>query len=608
MDKDDGSTEHEKKDEADRYTQSLHDQDDTSSALSMQRLSNGVEDVGGDGADEEADGTPKYFPNIDLLYDYQLFLRNTARQGRIGQFPRRSRLPKVAVIGSGISGLIVASELLRAGIKDLTIYESRDRIGGKLWAHQFKGSPIFAEMGGMRFPSSETCLYWYLQRHKITHYGVFPNADSADVMLLYKGEKHLWNRGSDPPQLFQKVHTGWQDLLRNGFTAKGVHLAGPLAIKRCLQLGHLQQAKYFWQCWLDSFSHESFSSGIERIFTSDRPPGGESWLPHDFDLFQALGPGTGGLGPVSENGFLEILRIIVNGYGDNTQFLLQGTSALLNAIVSQVIDGICLRDQVCFNTVTRIERKGSRIRLMLENEQAQFFDRVVVTSGFHSMQVKHQLTSNPALLGHEVRHAIEQSHVTIASKLFILTQTKFWLEHNIPPCILTTGVAKETFCFDYEPQNPQGKGLVLLSYTWESDSQKLLSIQDKRTRLEVIRRDFANTFPQFAAHLFPADGDYDNNVIQHDWLTDPHSRGAFKLNRRGEEALSKELFFQPFHQSSQDKGIYLAGCGCSFTGGWVEGAIQTALNAACAVIYDSGGSLTKDNPLQHDWCRYDYGK
>nr|WP_308219557.1 FAD-dependent oxidoreductase [Agrobacterium fabrum]UTN42814.1 Iam [Agrobacterium fabrum] len=59
--------------------------------------------------------------------------------------------------------------------------------------------------------------------------------------------------------------------------------------------------------------------------------------------------------------------------------------------------------------------------------------------------------------------------------------------------------------------------------------------------------------------------------------------------------------------SLKDKGLYLAGCSCSFTGGWADGAIQTACNAACAVIHSSGGVLAEGNPLTHPWKQYNYG-
>jgi hypothetical protein len=41
--------------------------------------------------------------------------------------------------------------------------------------------------------------------------------------------------------------------------------------------------------------------------------------------------------------------------------------------------------------------------------------------------------------------------------------------------------------------------------------------------------------------------------------------------------------------TSSDTGVYIAGDCCAWTSGWIEGALQTSLNAACAVLASSGG-------------------
>lgn len=46
-----------------------------------------------------------------------------------------------------------------------------------------------------------------------------------------------------------------------------------------------------------------------------------------------------------------------------------------------------------------------------------------------------------------------------------------------------------------------------------------------------------------------------------------------------------------------DKGIYLAGDGVSYSGGWTEGALQTAINCATAVAYRLKGKLPSHNAL-----------
>ncbi len=99
---------------------------------------------------------------VDLLYDYAPFLQCCEAEGGIGCFPPGISTPRVAIVGAGISGLVAATELLRAGVNDITLFEARDsRIGGRVWSQTFDSRypHLIAEMGAMRFPSSETCFF-----------------------------------------------------------------------------------------------------------------------------------------------------------------------------------------------------------------------------------------------------------------------------------------------------------------------------------------------------------------------------------------------------------------------------------------------------------------
>ncbi len=55
-----------------------------------------------------------------------------------------------------------------------------------------------------------------------------------------------------------------------------------------------------------------------------------------------------------------------------------------------------------------------------------------------------------------------------------------------------------------------------------------------------------------------------------------------------------------------DPGVYLAGDSISWSGGWVEGALHTAVNAAAAVARRLGGEVGPASPLGQDSRRYNY--
>ncbi|WP_315766287.1 NAD(P)/FAD-dependent oxidoreductase [Bradyrhizobium sp. SZCCHNS2005] len=550
-------------------------------------------------------------PSVDLLYDYAPFLQRSELEGGIGRFPRGIRAPRVAIVGAGISGLVAATELLRAGVDDVTLFEARDRIGGRVWSQAFDPHhpQLVAELGAMRFPPSATGLFHYLDKHEISTTDSFPDPGVVDTELHYRGVRHIWPAGENPPSLFGRVHRGWQALLHEGCLLDGRRLVAPVEITAKLKLRRFDEVRVAWQAWLDAFRDRSFYSAIVAIFTGPHPPGGVPWKrPDDFELFGSLGIGTGGFLPVFQAGFTEIMRLVINRYEADQRLIRGGISTLVERLAGQKFRGSTLSEHVRFSGVNRIYKEDDEIKLVANQEHSPGFDRVIVTTSNRAMQMVHGLAGDASFLSHDVSRAVRETHLTGSSKLFMLTRDKFWLTSGLPVTIQSDGFVRGVYCLDYEPDNPGGRGVVLLSYTWEDDAHKLLTLPDKKRRCQHLVDDLAIVHPEFARHLVPADGDYERHVLHHDWLTDPHSAGAFKLNYPGEDVYSQRLFFQfkTANHPEEDTGLYLAGCGCSFTGGWIEGAVQTAVNSACAVIRSTGGELLPGNPLDAIHSAYRY--
>ena len=125
----------------------------------------------------------------------------------------------------------------------------------------------------------------------------------------------------------------------------------------------------------------------------------------------------------------------------------------------------------------------------------------------------------------------------------------------------------------------------------------------------------------FVSHLPTPEEVLDENLFLVDWQATKHHYGAFKLNYPGQEPWCAAAYYQfktcenkpglDYDEGNPyefpDSGVYLCGDGVSFLGGWVEGAMETGLNCAAAVVKRLGGTMDEaKSPLSQQVDRYNY--
>ena len=560
-------------------------------------------------AGETTPASQPSFGYIDSLFDYGALL--AASPDSLGKLPASGN-PTIAIIGAGMSGLVSAYELLRAGASNVVLYEASGRIGGRAYSIPFTDqAPAFlAELGAMRFPPSEYSLFHYLDRFGIQANSSFPDPGQVLTDLGYQGQTYTWPAQGNPPDMFATVHAGWSAFISDGFTpASGPALLAPVAITDLLRNGQLGAARSAWQAYIDMFGNQSFYSALQTLFSGANPPGGKQWRnPDDYELFGALGVGSGGLGPMYPVAFLEIVRLMVDELETDQLFIPAGIESLADAFSAQVFSGRSIAQRVVNTPVSRVTRNSEGVMLTLADGSVQFADRVIVTASTRAMQIDMALTAPASALSAQQCSAVNDVHLTSSSKVFVMTERKFWLDQKLPANIQTDTLVRGVYCLDYAPTDPDSAGVVLLSYAWEDDAIKQLALGDNQQRVQRLVADLAQTNAAFAQYVVPINNDYQTFVKTVDWDLQQGYYGAFKLNFAGGDAQSQQLFFQ-FQDSLQpatDPFIYLAGDSCSFTGGWVEGALQTGINAVCAVIRSLGGSVVPNNPLDNMSPPYDY--
>lgn len=557
----------------------------------------------------EAPSAPLPLTYVDILYDHAGYLRTN--NGMLGNGSLAGKT--IGIVGSGPAGLCAATLLVKMGAT-VVIYEQDIRSGGRIFSLQpdSTDSAIF-EMGAMRVPPSEQLFQFFADEFGITPGGQFPDPGKVFTQIIFENQTFDWQAGDPPPAKFNTVSTSWDSLassfasitqdLTNSSTFPAAQTAWQKVIFNATSPGPEQ-----------GFSTISFYQGLVQAFVENYQNFGlaQPWGEEEFSLFGALGVGSGGFGPLYQVNFAEIIRLIVNGLESNQQFYPGGLSALITGFLETPISGGGqLASAILFQTTVKSVQAlpGGKVEVtVVGNDPGPLqFDAVIIATTTRAMQVDMALTdppSGPLALDAEQNTALREIHLMNSSKLFVLTQTKFWLPPQgqpatLPANIQTDGLVRGLYCLDYPGSD---RGVVLISYTWGDDSTKCIAIKDPQQRLNILLNSLQSAVPDFVTALQSQILPQFTTLI--DWQEEPSYYGAFKLNYPGQDPLNQELYYQ-FLKSTN--GIYLAGDSVGWCGGWIEGALQTGVNAAAAVVQQLGGNLFPNNPMQQNPTQYQYG-
>jgi tryptophan 2-monooxygenase len=449
----------------------------------------------------------------------------------------------------------------------------------------------------MRFPPAGRVFFHYAtDTFGMRTSGQFPDPGKVHTRLYYRGRRIDWPAGSPAPAdpEFRRIGRDWAAFVAG--------LTGPLY--RDWRAGDLGAVRARWQAYLHAYRDKSFYAVLRD--------GLPHWSRDDLATFGTLGICSGGFGPLFQVGFLEILRIIVQGWEENQQLLPDGVGRLMEHFHAAEVTGpdgrrTSLRERgaVRLRTPVRaVERAPGGVRVTFDDpdgrRRSAVYPAVVVATTTRCMEMMGLTVSG--LVGQSVKAAVRDLNMMDSSKLFLRTRTKFWkaAPDRIPQTILTDELPRAVYALDY-PQTTEG--VVLISYTWGGDSTKLLGLSAGE-RLRLCRDVIRTISPEFADHLDPVGGE----LLGVDWQREPFYYGAFKLQHPGQDADLCAAYHQflTANDPRADTGVYLAGDGVSWYGGWMEGALQTGLNAACAAAKRLGAAVRPGSPLGQCQSLYQY--
>ncbi|NET07460.1 MAG: NAD(P)-binding protein [Symploca sp. SIO2B6] len=415
----------------------------------------------------------------------------------------------------------------------------------------------------------------------------------------------------------------------------------------------------YWKHFLLKYNDVPFIKALEDFF-QDR------WGEEQYSMFATLGLGTGGFGPLFPVCFQEIIRLFLWEYkneyipsmsmADIVNGLIGESKIPKKDILPETVSYIGLKEDDSKAVVFSINNNSSI--------KTAEYDYVIVATTLRSMQIRMNLDAKvppkeysqlvpgiKAVFSEDsddkdtkIRESIRIPHIMNSSKLFGLVSPKPWStsggienwpKYNEEPikCVLTDTLARQMYFLDPHPNEDNASSNVLISYNWGDDSVKIMGIRNYMP-WQVLKDNNKVPSPDFIlknAYQFGLEGSVkhnesatnnpiaealesieDNTPDQNDkltsvvWQEEPMIFGAFKLDYPNQYYSTSQLVYQ-YQQAVTDvstagKRVYLAGNNCSFQGGWIEGAMQSGVNASAAVLkhMDLEGLLEPDTFRMND--------
>ncbi|CAM3966679.1 flavin monoamine oxidase family protein [Smaragdicoccus niigatensis] len=535
-------------------------------------------------SDAPEPGKPLTMFGPDFPFAYDDYVRNPVG---LGSIPHEVHGTEVAIVGGGVAGIVAAYELMKMGFRPV-VYEA-DQIGGRMRSAPFEQAPgAIAELGAMRFPPSSTTLWEYFAKVAIETFP-FPNplaAATPSTVVDLKGETYYARTLDELPAVFTQVADAWRQTLED---SADLH-----AIQTAIRERDVPTLKFLWDKLireLDDQTFYGFLAASKHFPTFSLR-----------EIFGKVGFGTGGWDTDYPSSMLEILRIVLTEADDNHRGVIGGSQQLPLRLwkrtprrIAHWPDGTSLESLHEGDprpAVTSIRRTHPRNYTIADSSgEIRTYPAVIVTA--QSWMLLNNIHCDDDLFPADLWAAIEQTHYMGSSKVFVLVDRPFWKDkvaggRDSMSMTLTDRMSRGTYLLGHG----DGPAVMCLSYTWEDDSRKIVPL-DANERMELMLKSLRAIYPNvdIRSHIIGTP-----KTIS--WETERHFMGAFKANLPGHYRYQERLYthFMQRDLSARHRGIYLAGDDISWTAGWAEGAITTALNAVWGVMNQFDGQTSPANP------------
>lgn len=525
-------------------------------------------------------------PDFPFAYDDWL-----SHSAGLGEIPPEKLGTEVAIIGAGMAGMVAAYELMKMGLKPV-IYESR-RIGGRLHSEPFKAAEgVVAELGGMRFPHSSTGFYHYLNKYNLKTQP-FPNPlspDTPSTVIDLEGKSLYIETIDELTPLLREVGEAWHESLESNASFTDMQIA--------IKDRNVKGIKKIWNELIETWDDRTFYGFIANS---------EAFKKYSFKHLEAFGQvgfGTGGWDTDFPNSMLEILRVVYTNCDDDQHFVIGGVEQVPRSMwkeqptnMAHWPEGTSLESLNSGATRTgtaKIDRlPNGKIAITDKWGHQKEFESALVTC--QSWLLTTNIDCDESLFSQKLWMALDRTRYMQSAKTFVMVDRPFWKDkdpdtgRDVMSMTLTDRITRGTYLFDLGDDKP---AVICLSYSWMSDALKMLPLPVEK-RVQLALETLAKIYPKvdLKKHII-------GDPITVSWEDDPNFLGAFKGALPGHYRYNRRMFCHFMQQDlpAEQQGIFLAGDDIGWIPGWVEGAVQTSLNAVWGIVNHLGGKTHATNP------------
>jgi hypothetical protein len=293
--------------------------------------------------------------------------------------------PHVAVVGGGMSGLLTAYQLKKAGMT-VTLFEAGSKpTNGSIGAGRIAptivsggGQSATGQLGAMRFPSN-AYLFWHYMKISGAAGGndtftAFPNVGKVPTTFTggdpgTSGDevKGIWNTGQTHSPASQKELPAAFQTISEKHAERFSHYSPPgtsLTVQDVADMiecgltpSYQTQVDTFWTAAVNELYHRSYHD-----FLSDSAfnIGGYNFTADRIKKVGYIGIGTGGFGPLFSRCVLEIIRLFIWRY--DTEFAVPNLGDLPKKLYDKCkAAGVYFQYDTQFKSFVYDEDRGSYI-------------------------------------------------------------------------------------------------------------------------------------------------------------------------------------------------------------------------------------------------------